>query len=169
MAEELHDDEIKVEQVVSDPGEQFQAKEEVAEEFIEEVIHVVNNTVTNTTDELDNLDNTDMIQTKVEAVSVNFSRKYFSSKDSDVPDQALLVLRNPFEMLVSMQIKQAAKKSAKLDESLFNTKTWEKFAQSGASAWYKHARSWICSKVDKVDVIHYENVIDDWHSGRSLI
>ena len=168
MAEQLHEEEIKVEQVVNDPGEQYHAKEEMAEEFIEKVIDVVNKTVTNNTEELKKKEDLDKIETKVEALKIDFTRNYFSSKDKDKPDQALYILRNPYEMLVSMQIKQAARKSVVRDESLFTTKAWEKFSESGAKAWFKHARSWICSKVKKLDIIHYENMISDWHAGTRI-
>ena len=51
-------------------------------------------------------------KTEAKPVTVEFTRQFV--KSSKLPDELVLVLRNPFEMLVSMQLKQASLASSDL-------------------------------------------------------
>jgi len=51
-------------------------------------------------------------KTEAKPVTLEFTRQFV--KSSKLPDELVLVLRNPFEMLVSMQLKQASLASSDL-------------------------------------------------------
>ena len=51
-------------------------------------------------------------KTEAKPVTVEFTRQFV--KSSKLADELVLVLRNPFEMLVSMQLKQASLASSDL-------------------------------------------------------
>ena len=51
-------------------------------------------------------------KTEAKPLTVEFTRQFV--KSSKLPDELVLVLRNPFEMLVSMQLKQASLASSDL-------------------------------------------------------
>ena len=59
-------------------------------------------------------DEEDLQNSKTEAkpVTVEFTRQFV--KTSKFPDELVLVLRNPFEMIISMQLKQASLASSDL-------------------------------------------------------
>ena len=76
------------------------------------------------------------------------------------------MLRNPYSLLVSMQLKQAALAANDYDADIFSTETWKKFATSGIKAWYAHTRGWLCSKIEHITLIHYENVLNYFTNGK---
>jgi hypothetical protein len=100
-------------------------------------------------------------------VEIEFTRKYVKDAEQE-PDQLFFVLRNPFELLVEMQMKQAAKAAIESRQSLFKTQAWDAFATSGIKAWFAHTKSWICSGVAKLDVIHYEDMTENFEHGISI-
>ena len=51
----------------------------------------------------------------------------------------------------------------------FSTETWKKFATSGIKAWYAHTRGWLCSKIEHITLIHYENVLKNFKDGKYLV
>ena len=74
-------------------------------------------------------------------------------------------MRNPFENLVEMQLKQASLASNDLKASIFETATWKSFATSGTKAWYAHTKGWICSSVQKLSILHYEDFATNFENG----
>ena len=75
-------------------------------------------------------------------------------------------MRNPFENLVEMQLKQASLASNDLKASIFETATWKSFATSGTKAWYAHTKGWICSSVQKLSILHYEDFATNFENGK---
>ena len=81
-------------------------------------------------------------------------------------DHLVLMTRNPFSLLVSMQLKQAALAANDYEADIFATEAWKIFAATGVKAWYAHTRGWLCSKVEDITLIHYEKVLDDFDNGK---
>ena len=81
-------------------------------------------------------------------------------------DHLVLMTRNPFSLLVSMQLKQAALAANDYEADIFATEAWKNFASSGVKAWYAHTRGWLCSKIEDITLIHYETVLDDFDKGK---
>lgn len=104
--------------------------------------------------------------TKAVPVEVDFTRRYFRENEELDDSQVLLVLRNPFNLLVSMQLKQAALAANYYDADIFATDSWKSFATSGIKAWYAHTRGWLCSNVADLSVVHYEQVVNAFDEGK---
>ena len=79
------------------------------------------------------------------------------------------MMRNPFSLLVSMQLKQAALAANDYGADIFTTKAWKKFATSGVKAWYAHTRGWLCSKIEDITLVYYENVVDNFNDGKYYV
>ena len=61
---------------------------------------------------IEDLEESQNSKTEAKPVTVEFTRQFV--KSSKLPEELVLVLRNPFEMLVSMQLKQASLASSDL-------------------------------------------------------
>ena len=81
-------------------------------------------------------------------------------------DELVLVLRNPYLLLVEMQLKQAALAANNYEADVFGTEKWKNFAISGVKAWYAHTRGWLCSKVKHITLVHYEILLLDFNRGK---
>ncbi len=68
----------------------------------------------------------------------------------------ILLLRNPFESLVSAKAEQ----DILLQGSILNGPLWESEVRQKTYAWLSRAKSWICS-AQSVQVVHYENLRKD--------
>ena len=103
-------------------------------------------------------------KTRPKAISVDFTRQFV--KNSKLPEELILIMRNPYEILISMQLKQASLASNDLKSSIFQTEAWTDFATSGTKAWYAHTRGWICGSVNKLSVLHYEDFTNNYEHGK---
>ena len=145
----------------------------LAKEYINE--RRANNTesFTNYLNQIKSLSNTteeenDFIKVELKAVPIdlNFSRLYFG-EIQDIPDHAILILRNPFITLVSMQMKKAALAAKDYGAYIFHTNAWNNFILNGLKAWYAHTRGWLCSNVT-ISVLHYEDLAEDYSQGNNV-
>ena len=115
-------------------------------------------TISNSTEE-------DYTQVELKAVPIelNFSRLYFGEIQT-IPDHLILVLRNPFITLVSMQMKKAALAAKDYGAYIFHTNSWNNFILNGLKAWYAHTRGWLCSNIT-VSLLHYEDLTENYSQG----
>ena len=79
------------------------------------------------------------------------------------------MMRNPFSLLISMQLKQAALAANDYGADIFTTESWKSFATSGIKAWYAHTRGWLCSKIEDILLVHYEKVIENFNDGKTRL
>ena len=118
---------IQVDQIAPDAKEAGRLKSELLEIYVQYAEKMLNSAE-------DNLDfKDDLIEAETVAVpiEVGFTRKYFRETFEDQPDKLILVLRNPYSLLISMQLKQAALAANNYEADIFSTEEWKQFATSG--------------------------------------
>lgn len=100
-------------------------------------------------------------------IKVDFTRKYRKDFETS-PDTVLLAMRNPFNNLIAMQLKQANLAANDFKSKIFETTKWHEFATSGIKAWYAHVRGWICGQTSGLNIIHYEDFSSKFDEGKKL-
>jgi hypothetical protein len=73
-------------------------------------------------------------------------------------DHLVLMTRNPFSLLVSMQLKQAALAANDYEADILATEAWKNFATSGVKAWYVlyyyYLRIYVCISTSMYNVYY---------------
>lgn len=166
----LYDAMIQTAQISTDQGQEEKLKRELLEIYIQYAFKVFETNEEDLEDE-NHIEKSIMkTSTKAVALETEFTRRYFREGDQiESPDQVLLVLRNPFTLLVSMQLKQAALAANYYDADIFATDSWKSFATSGIKAWYAHTRGWLCGNVKDLSIVHYEQVVNAFDEGKKLL
>ena len=117
-------------------------------------------TISNSTEEFT------QVELKAVPIELNFSRLYFGEIQT-IPDHLILVLRNPFITLVSMQMKKAALAAKDYGAYIFHTNAWNNFILNGLKAWYAHTRGWLCSNIT-TSLLHYEDLTENYSQGNTI-